>query len=327
MNPCVNALLLTPGLANATFDSNALKFSANGSLSLPVTRISMDLRTREENGTLLRASGRLEFFCVGLLNSSLIVKFREGNSLDVRAFTSDVPVSDGEWHQVLLYTSISRNSASRWILVVDGRISGSSLAAPGGSNFFNFSTVWLAENYTGCLGEVRIGGVYLPFSGRLEDEAPQTSQFIRVGGTAEPQLGCSGSRVCVPEPCLNNGSCTDLFNLFSCTCVPGWTGERCQENVDECVLHPCVLGVCRDLPGDYECECPDGYAGKNCQEEDGCQEHRCENGGSCVTTGTGHTCVCTPAHTGPSCQWVTSADHGARGRLQTHSHYYVNTVC
>ncbi|KAK7145498.1 hypothetical protein R3I93_013280 [Phoxinus phoxinus] len=290
-------------LANATFESNALRFSANGSLMFPVRRISMDLRTREENGTLLRASGRLDFFCMGLLNSSLIVKFREGNSLDVHAFTSDVAVSDGEWHHVFLYTSISRNSASRWILDVDGRMSGSSLAASGSSDFFNFSTVWLAENYTGCLGEVRIGGVYLPFSGPLEDEAPQTSQFIRVGGT-EPQLGCSGSRVCVSEPCLNNGSCADLFNRFACACVPGWTGERCQENVDECVQQPCVLGVCRDLPGDYECECPDGYAGKNCQEELGwCQKHRCENGGSCVNTGLGHTCVCTPAHTGPSCQW------------------------
>ncbi|XDV49612.1 hypothetical protein PO909_018826 [Leuciscus waleckii] len=292
-------------LANATFESNALRFSANGSLLFPVTRISMDLRTREENGTLLRASDRLEFFCMGLLNSSLIVKFREGNSLDVHAFTSDVPVSDGEWHQVLLlYSSASRNSASGWMLTVDGRISGSSLAASGSLDFFNSSTVWLAENYTGCLGEVRIGGVYLPFSGHLEEEAPQTSRFIRVGGTAEPQLGCSGSRVCVSEPCLNNGSCTDLFNLFACTCVPGWTGERCEENVDECVQQPCVFGVCRDLPGDYVCECPDGYAGKNCQEEvDGCQEHRCENGGSCVKTVLGHTCVCPPAHTGPSCQW------------------------
>ncbi|XP_067270608.1 protein crumbs homolog 2b [Pseudorasbora parva] len=291
-------------LANATFESNALKFSANGSLFVPVTNISMDLRTREENGTLLRTSNRLEFFCVGLLNSSLIVKFREGNSLDVHAFTSDVPVSDGEWHRVALYRSSSRKAPSHWVLTVDGWTSGNSLTAAGGADFFNFSTVWLAENYTGCLGEVRIGGVYLPFSGRLEEEAPQASQFIRVGGTAEPQLGCSGTRLCLSEPCQNNGTCTDLFNLFHCKCAPGWTGERCQDNVDECKQRPCVRGTCRDLSGGYECDCPAGFGGKNCQEEvDQCQEHRCENGGSCVTTGTGYTCVCPPDHTGPFCQW------------------------
>lgn len=298
-----NNLLLTPGLANATFESNALKFSANGSLFLPVTSISMQLRTREENGTLLRASSRLEFFCMGLLNSSLIVKFRDGNSLEVNAFTSDVPVSDGDWHQVELYTSSPRISASRWHLAVDGRSAGFSLAAAGNMDFFNSSTVLLAENYTGCLGEVRIGGVYLPFFGHLEEEAPQTSQYIRVGGISEPRLGCTSSSSCLSDPCLNNGTCTDLFNLLSCACGPGWTGERCQENVDECGWQPCVRGTCRDVPGDYECQCIPGYTGKNCQlEVPECQEHRCENGGSCVAAVTGYTCVCPPDHTGPFCQ-------------------------
>ncbi|XP_059379365.1 protein crumbs homolog 2b [Carassius carassius] len=291
-------------LANATFESNALKFSANGSLFPPVTSISMQLRTREENGTLLRASSRLEFFCMGLLNSSLIVKFRDGNSLEVHAFTSNVLVSDGDWHQVELYTSSSRISASRWHLAVDGRAAGLSLEAAGNMDFFNSSTVLLAENYTGCLGEVRVGGIYLPFFGHLGVEAPQTSQFIRVGGIWEPRLGCSSSSSCLSDPCLNNGTCTDLFNLLSCECGPGWTGERCQENVDECDRQPCVRGTCRDLPGDYECQCVPGYSGKNCQlEVPECQEHRCENGGSCVASVTGYTCICPPDHTGPFCQW------------------------
>uniref|UniRef100_A0A671S7U1 Protein crumbs homolog 1-like n=1 Tax=Sinocyclocheilus anshuiensis TaxID=1608454 RepID=A0A671S7U1_9TELE len=291
-------------LANATFESDALKFSANGSLFVPVTSISMQLRTREENGTLLRASSRLEFFCMGLLNSSLIVKFRDGNSLEVHAFTSDGPVSDGDWHQVELYMFSSRIATSRWHLTVDGRAAGFSLAAAGNMDFFNSSTVLLAENYTGCLGEVRIGGVYLPFFGHLEEEAPQMSQFIRVGGIAEPRLGCTSSSSCLSDSCQNNGTCTDLFNLLSCECGPGWMGERCQENVDECGKQPCVRGTCRDLPGDYECQCIPGYAGKSCQlEVPECQEHRCENGGSCVAAVTGYTCICPPDHTGPFCQW------------------------
>ncbi len=300
-----NKLLLAAGLANATFESNALKFSADGSLFLPVTSVSMQLRTREENGTLLRASSRLEFFCMGLLNSSLIVKFRDGNSLEVHAFTSDVPVSDGDWHRVELYLSSSRTAASRWHLSIDGQAAGFSSDPAGNMDFFNSSSVWLAENYTGCLGEVRIGGVYLPFTGLLVEEAPQTSRFMQVGGISQPRLGCSSSSSCLLDPCQNNGTCTDLFNLLSCECGPGWVGERCQEDVDECGQRPCVRGTCRDLPGDYECQCAPGYAGKNCQlEADVCQEHRCENGGSCAAAVTGYTCVCPPDHTGPLCQWV-----------------------
>lgn len=263
----------------------------------------MDLRTREVNGTVLRASNGVEFFCMGLLNSSVIVKLRGGNSLETQAFVSKVPVSDGEWHQVELYSSGSPNVPSRWHLSVDGVEAGDSLAAAGNMDFFNHSVVWLAENYTGCLGEVRIGGVYLPFVGILEEEVPQMSRFIRIGEVAEPQLGCYGAPSCLSEPCQNNGTCRDLFNLFDCECAPGWTGDLCQDNIDECGQQPCVYGTCRDLPGDYECLCAPGYSGRNCQVEvDGCQDHRCENGASCVDAVDGYTCVCPPGHTGPFCQ-------------------------
>ncbi|XP_056628217.1 protein crumbs homolog 2b [Triplophysa dalaica] len=308
-NPCVpgsRCLDLPDGyecLANSTFQSNALKFNATGSLRISVTNISIELRTREVNGTLLRASNGLEFFCMGLLNSSLIVKLRGGNSLETQAFVSKVPVSDGEWHQVELFTSGSPNAASRWHLSVDGVEAGDSLAASGNMDFFNHSVVWLAENFTGCLGEVRIGGVYLPFAGVLEEEVPQTSKFIRIGEVAKPQLGCYGAPLCILEPCQNNGTCRDLFNLFHCECAPGWMGDLCQDNIDECGQQPCVYGTCRDLPGDYECLCAAGYSGGNCQVEvDECQDHRCENGGSCVDAVGGYTCVCPPGHTGPFCQ-------------------------
>ncbi|XP_051524826.1 protein crumbs homolog 2b [Myxocyprinus asiaticus] len=291
-------------LANATFENNALKYSANGSLYVSVTTISMELRTREENGTLLRASNSLEFFCMGLLNSSLIVKFRKANSLEVLAFISEVPVSDGEWHQVKLSMSSSGNAAPRWNLTVDGRAAGYTLAPAGNMDFFNHSTVWLAENYTGCLGEVRIGGVYLPFFGSLEEEAPQLSQFIRVKEVAAPQLGCTSAPLCFSEPCQNNGTCRDLFNLFECECAPGWMGDHCQDNIDECGQQLCIHGSCKDLPGHYMCECAPGYGGNHCHlEVDRCQEHHCENGGSCLNTAGRYTCVCLPDHTGPFCQW------------------------
>ena len=33
---------------------------------------------------------------------------------------------------------------------------------------------------------------------------------------------------CSPNPCKNGGSCTDLVNGFSCSCVAGYNGDVCS---------------------------------------------------------------------------------------------------
>ena len=42
---------------------------------------------------------------------------------------------------------------------------------------------------------------------------------------------------CISSPCLNSGTCKPVSNetdSFQCTCLPGYTGHLCEENVDEC---------------------------------------------------------------------------------------------
>ncbi|XP_066501005.1 protein crumbs homolog 2b [Hoplias malabaricus] len=291
-------------LANATFENNALKYAANGSLSVSVTMVSVELRTREDTGTILRASSGLEFFCMGLINSSLLVKIRSGDSLDVQAFASSVEVSDGAWHRVEVRKS-ARHLLSRWHLFLDGKAAGLSRVVAGNLDFFNHSTVWLAENFTGCLGEVRIGGVYLPLVEGLQVEGTQGPQFTRYGGLAEPELGCISAPVCHSQLCYNDGVCQDVFNHYRCDCAPGWGGEHCQDDIDECASGPCVHGTCRDLLGEYQCDCARGYTGPRCDEDvDECQEHPCEHGGSCMNTVGGYNCTCPPDYRGPNCQWI-----------------------
>ncbi|XP_030641426.1 protein crumbs homolog 2b [Chanos chanos] len=288
-------------LANATFQNNALRYTGGGSLSETVDSVSVELRTREENGVLLRASNGLDLFCMGLFNSSLLVKLRSGNSLETLALTSNLPLSDGTWHRVEFRMADPSLPASRWHLAVDGQTVETSLVTMGNLDFLSHSTLFLAENYTGCLGDVRVGGVYLPLAG--DKEEPQAARFSLLDGI-RPHLGCRGAPLCQSQPCQNNGSCQDLFNQYSCNCAPGWEGEFCQNNVDECASGPCAHGVCRDLLADYECECTPGYGGKNCQEDlNECLEHSCENGGSCQDAVGTYTCLCPPGYTGPLCQW------------------------
>ncbi|XP_028852348.1 protein crumbs homolog 2b isoform X1 [Denticeps clupeoides] len=306
-NPCVmgsRCVDLADGyecLTNATFRDNALQFRANGTLSNPVTAVTMDLRTREENGVLLRATNGNELFCLALMNSSLLVKLRSGNSLEILAFISEVQLSDGDWHHVEVFMDEPRGDLSSWKLTVDGQKAGRSLMAAGSLDIFNDSTVWLAENFTGCLGEVRVGGVYLSLL--EDDEPPQSARFTRQGGVA-PQMGCSGSPVCLSMPCMNNGTCLDLFHAFSCACAPGWEGELCQNDTDECASRPCAHGTCRDMPAGYRCDCAQGYGGTDCREDvDECREHACENGGSCLDGVGSYSCVCPSGFSGPFCQW------------------------
>lgn len=288
-------------LTEAIFQDNSLQYSANGSLLSPVTSITLELRTRDENGILLRAGIKAQVFCLGLLNSTLLVKMDSGRGSELLAFTSDQIISDGAWHHIELFMAEPEMPESRWRLTVDGNRAGGSFGNGGNLNFLNDTKILLAEKYTGCLGDVRVGGVYLPLI--KVANAPQTSRFLRLAGH-EPDIGCRGAPICDSQPCLNQGVCQDQFNEFNCSCSPGWEGVLCETEINECSYSPCVYGTCTDLMADYRCECEPGYRGKNCDEEvDNCLEFSCVNGGTCVETVGTHTCLCPTGYIGKRCQW------------------------
>ena len=63
--------------------------------------------------------------------------------------------------------------------------------------------------------------------------------------------------------CENEGICTDMLNNFTCDCHPGFRGERCEENIDECKPQPCKNGgTCVDGVAGYNCLCTKEWTGK-----------------------------------------------------------------
>ena len=54
--------------------------------------------------------------------------------------------------------------------------------------------------------------------------------------------------------CANGGECVDgLGESFTCVCGPGWTGDTCEVNIDECQEQPCLNdGHCIDLVGGFQ---------------------------------------------------------------------------
>ena len=53
---------------------------------------------------------------------------------------------------------------------------------------------------------------------------------------------------CQPEPCQNNGTCTDLVNDYSCDCVAGFNGTNCENSKLICLFCSSQLSqICNKL--------------------------------------------------------------------------------
>ncbi len=46
---------------------------------------------------------------------------------------------------------------------------------------------------------------------------------------------------------FNPGTCSDKVNGFSCTCQSGFTGVRCETNINDCPPSICGNGKCYRL--------------------------------------------------------------------------------
>ncbi|NXO01699.1 CRUM1 protein, partial [Rhinopomastus cyanomelas] len=300
---CVDVVAGYVCLANATFDSDAaVEFTTNTSVTRTLSSFRVDFRTRDEDAVLLRAVEEVDSLQVAIKNSSLLIDIRSGNSVEGVTFLSQKAVTDGAWHTVSVSMEEPSALSSRWLVRLDGSVNVTLQGNAGNLDFLKANAlVVLAENFTGCLGQVQIGGIYLPFTTHLS--YPQPEQFQQAG-TRTIQLGCTGADVCASSPCLNAGTCEDLFNSFSCACRAGWGGLLCEANIDECLSNPCVHGHCVDAVADFQCECFRGFIGKKCDiNVDDCVRHQCRNGATCVDGVYGYSCKCPPQYSGPRCEW------------------------
>ena len=98
-------------------------------------------------------------------------------------------------------------------------------------------------------------------------------------------------------------TCTAQNNTDeSCVCLPGFTGQSC-ENIDECIGVTCSnRGRCVDEVNNFHCECSPGFTGQLCEIDiDNCVGITCGNRGRCVDEVMNFSCVCDPGYTGVTC--------------------------
>uniref|UniRef100_A0A8P0TQ94 Vitamin K-dependent protein S n=2 Tax=Canis lupus familiaris TaxID=9615 RepID=A0A8P0TQ94_CANLF len=118
-----------------------------------------------------------------------------------------------------------------------------------------------------CLGSFRAG---LFTAARLSTDAyPDLRSCV----TAIPDQ-------CSPLPCNEDGykTCRDGQATFTCICKPGWQGDRCEYDINECKDPSNINGgcsqMCDNTPGSYHCSCKSGFVmllnKKDCKDVDEC---------------------------------------------------------
>ncbi|XP_059176661.1 uncharacterized protein LOC131956252, partial [Physella acuta] len=81
--------------------------------------------------------------------------------------------------------------------------------------------------------------------------------------------GCPLSNLCNNKTCYNGGTCRVNQTLAPvCDCVSEFTGENCENHVNNCVNKACpATSVCIDGSGTAFCRCPLGKTGTGCTED------------------------------------------------------------
>ncbi|XP_057187327.1 vitamin K-dependent protein S [Triplophysa rosa] len=109
-------------------------------------------------------------------------------------------------------------------------------------------TEYFYPKYVVCLGSHRVG-INNPNSG-----IPQNLRIcVR-----------EISNQCLPLPCYKEGyvRCVDGQGVYTCLCKPGWTGPRCEQDINECEDANFPAGcrqTCNNLPGSFTCSCEKGF--------------------------------------------------------------------
>lgn len=300
-------------VTNATFNgvNNTIVYQSQIVLETRINTVQATFRTRT-SGTLLhvvsnRNSNQLK---IGVKNGQIETILPVSSSM--KNFTFGSAIDDGEWHSISIasyggmiggsvdgvevndhYLDVNDTELNFYTLVQDARVVlGSEYSINRYDNYFR-----------GCVGEVRVGQVLLPFF--TEDElvnSTSQSKFVISDSVNITKAECI---LCYQHECQNNGVCDDISNRFECQCPAGFDGPTCEIDIDECVNNMCVNGACKDLVNEYECVCNTGWIGKRCDmDKDECEDRPCQNGGICAQTEQpgNYNCTCTAEYKGKNCQ-------------------------
>lgn len=275
---------------------------------------SLNVRTVQQSGTLVYASGPIDYNIIEILNGALQYRFDLGSGEGL-VVVSSVNISDGDWHSIKLERVL--NTAK---LIVDGKHL-SQGSAPGVNIILNLQTndfflgaevkphhtiigyEDIHRGFIGCMTDLKIGKEMLPLYISGGSTIAALKRFTNVEFHCDPSKVLLNLGICGSQPCLNSGFCQDLGDRFKCMCPERYSGKLCEIDLDPCASSPCLYGGhCEHYgPNNYSCICPAHLSGKRCEYGKFCSPNPCKNGGICEEgDGIPH-CMCR-GFTGTMCE-------------------------
>lgn len=252
-------------IASATFNgaNTTVQFVANGFENASERSLAFTFRSRRA-GTVLtiknEESSLVRYLRVDVELRGVVVRWMANGQRTEEMVQSEENVLEGEWKTVEI--PLPGGNVSDWVV-------GGQIVVGGGAFVEDETTVVPLDGeelslpsisfFRGCLREVRLGGVLLPFfdAGDLLNDT-SARNFRPVSSLGRLEREC---KLCFDEECQNGAICVDPSSDYRCDCFRGFEGDVCEVNVDECVDSECVHGSCVDGVANYSCRCEQGWTG------------------------------------------------------------------
>ena len=188
-------------------------------------------RTTLRNGLLAIGDGNRDggsFFTLQLKDGSLNLHSNMLNEFVGLSIGEDL--ADEKWQKVYISVNISHLTMGVNVLQRTDAIN------PDNANQTAFQTTYLGggtreplslvlhhtTNFIGCMEDISVNGRKV-----REDSFLAGDPAIQQENTTK---GCVRKPQCDPNPCMNDGKCTDLWKEYKCECHRPFLGSSCQYN-------------------------------------------------------------------------------------------------
>jgi Tyrosine-protein kinase ephrin type A/B receptor-like/EGF-like domain len=116
---------------------------------------------------------------------------------------------------------------------------------------------------------------------------------------------------CDDSTCGAHGKCIAIGAFYTCECLDGYYGQKCELKQDLCAISPCFNGGTCNFFNETSvfCECPAGYIGAFCESvNEPCSQKNCLNGANCNDIDNEASCDCLPGFQGDFCERQVQMD-------------------
>ncbi|TKC41595.1 hypothetical protein EI555_006845, partial [Monodon monoceros] len=256
-------------ISDPSFKSHELSWMSFA--SFPVrkkTHIQLQFQPLTADGILFYVAQRLkaesgDFLCISLVNGSVQLRYNLGDRTIVLETLQKVTINRNTWHVI----KAGRDGAGSY-LTLDGinvtekaNVKMSSLDTDtdfyiGGVSSLNLvnpmATGKEPVGFQGCVREVIINN--------------QELQLTELGAKGGSNVGDCDGTACGYNVCKNRGECIVNGTTFSCSCLPHWAGNTCDQSV-YCLNNLCLhQSLCLpDQSFSYSCLCTLGWVGRYCE--------------------------------------------------------------